>query len=70
MGPETERERALEALKAFDDSRELSLREGTGELTVYRFHPADLGSESMEQETQFLLASAEGRLAGKVLVAP
>jgi RNA polymerase-binding transcription factor DksA len=55
-----ERQRAIEALQAFDVSRELSLLEGTGELTAYRFHPADLGTEAMEQETQFLLASAEG----------
>jgi RNA polymerase-binding transcription factor DksA len=56
-----ERERALGALQVFDESRELSLQEETGELTMYRFHPADLGTEAMEQETQFLLASVEGR---------
>lgn len=56
-----ERESALEAIGDFEDAREESLRESTGELTVYRFHPADLGTEMMEQEKQFLLASNEGR---------
>src|SRR5690554_1361103 len=56
-----ERERALEAIGEFDREREQSLEDATGELTSYRFHPADLGTEAMEQEKQFLLASNEGR---------
>ena len=28
---------------------------------MYRLHPADIGTEAMEQEKQFLLASVEGR---------
>ena len=56
-----DREWAVEALRDFDESRERTLQEGTGELTLYRFHLADIGSEAMEQEQQFLLASAEGR---------
>ncbi len=56
-----DRERAVEGLREFDDTRELSLEDATGELTLYRFHPADIGTESMEREKQFLLASVEGR---------
>ncbi len=56
-----ERESTLEAIRDFEGAREASLQESTGELTVYRFHPADLGTEMMEQEKQFLLASNEGR---------
>jgi DnaK suppressor protein len=56
-----ERERALDALQDFDAGRETSLQEGIGELTMYRFHPADIGTEAMEHEKQFLLASVEGR---------
>jgi DnaK suppressor protein len=56
-----ERERALSALRDFDRSRESSLLDDTGELTMYRLHPADIGTEAMEQEKQFLLASVEGR---------
>jgi len=56
-----ERERALDALQEFDRTRETSLLDETGELTMYRLHPADIGTEAMEQEKQFLLASVEGR---------
>jgi DnaK suppressor protein len=56
-----ERERALDALREFDRSRETSILEGTGELTMYRLHAADIGTEAMEQETKYLLASVEGR---------
>jgi DnaK suppressor protein len=55
-----ERERALEALRDFDRERSSSLQEDTGELSVHRFHMADIGTEAMEREKQFLLASKEG----------
>ena len=55
-----ERGRAIEALDDFDDTYKNSLLERTGETSVYRFHLADIGSESMEQEQQFVLASKEG----------
>lgn len=56
-----DRERALDALQDFDRARDGSLLDETGELTLYRLHPADIGTEAMEQEKQFLLASVEGR---------
>lgn len=56
-----ERERAVEVLKSFDDARALSLEEETGELTTYRFHPADIATEVMEREKRLLLESEEGR---------
>ena len=34
----------------------------TGELSSYRFHMADTGTETMEQEQTMLMASKEGRL--------
>lgn len=55
-----EREEALEALREFDRERSESLEEDTGELSVYRFHLADIGTEAMEREKQFLMASREG----------
>lgn len=55
-----ERERALEAIGDFDASVQ-DVREATGELSLYRQHPADLGTEMMEKEKEFLLASVEGR---------
>ena len=56
-----ERQRAVEALQEFDESRKDSMQEETGDLTSYPFHPADMGTEAMEQEKQFLLASTEGQ---------
>ena len=55
-----ERGRALEALADFDEEFAKSLQEMSGELSAYRLHQADLGSESMEREQRFLLASQEG----------
>ena len=66
---QNDRARALDALREFDDSRDQSLQDETGELTMYRFHPADLGTEVMEQEKQFLLASNDGRQLYEVLEA-
>jgi DnaK suppressor protein len=56
-----ERERALGALREFEEERSTSLLDDTGELSLYRFHMADIGTEAMEQEKQMLLASVEGR---------
>jgi DnaK suppressor protein len=61
-----ERDRAVEALREFDETRDESLQEELGELSSYRLHPADIGSETMEQEQQFLLASAEGRRLSEI----
>jgi len=38
-----------------------SLKESSGDLSSYSFHMADQGTDSMERETAFLAASAEGR---------
>jgi RNA polymerase-binding transcription factor DksA len=55
-----EREDALEALGHFEE-RSQDLRERSGELSLYRLHLADIGTEAQEQEKDFLLASQEGR---------
>lgn len=55
-----ERESALEALRRFDEQRSVALDEQAGEMSMYRFHMADIGTESMEREKRFLLASKEG----------
>jgi RNA polymerase-binding transcription factor DksA len=54
------REDALDAIGHFDADNQ-DLRERAGEMSVYRFHPADLGTEMEEREKEFLLASQEGR---------
>lgn len=61
-----ERSRATEALGDFDEQNSQSLQERTGELSAYRLHPADIGSESMEHEQQFMLASKEGERATRL----
>lgn len=59
-----ERADALEAIEEFDRQRG-TLQDEAGEMSVYRFHMADIGTESMEREKRFLLASNEGeRLYG------
>jgi DnaK suppressor protein len=55
-----ERGRVLEALGDFDEQQAESLQERAGELNSYRLHQADLGTEAIDNETQFLLASGQG----------
>lgn len=55
-----ERESAVEGIEDFDAQQGASLQEESGELSVYRFHMADIGTEAMEREKRFLLASKEG----------
>jgi RNA polymerase-binding transcription factor DksA len=55
-----DREQVLEAIGHFDDATD-ELRDRLSELSMYDNHPADVGSESHEQEQQFLLATMEGR---------
>jgi DnaK suppressor protein len=55
-----DREQALEAI-GHHDAQTQELRERAGEMSLYRFHPADIGTEAHEQEKDFLLASVEGR---------
>jgi RNA polymerase-binding transcription factor DksA len=51
-----ERERAVKAMRQLDNEDE-----GDGDLTTYPFHLADEGTDTMEQEQEFLLRSVEGR---------
>lgn len=55
-----ERASVLENIGHFD-ARVDDLRERAGELSLYRLHPADVGTESQDQEQDFLLTSVEGR---------
>jgi DnaK suppressor protein len=55
-----EREAVLELLAEFEEGTD-DLREQSGELSLYRFHMADVGTEMMEKEKEFLLASRDGR---------
>lgn len=56
-----DREQVLESIGHFADLNE-ELRSRISELSGgYDNHPADIGSETYEQEQQFLLATVEGR---------
>lgn len=57
-----ERKRAVQELATLDDSIGVSEEEATGEITTWRLHMADLGTETFEREQTLLLASREGRL--------
>jgi DnaK suppressor protein len=57
-----ERRRAVAQMAEFDDQMGQSQDEATGELTSWRFHMADVGTETYEREQSFLMASREGRL--------
>jgi len=57
-----ERKRALAQMGQFQDQVGTNQEDAAGELSSWRFHMADLGTEAMEREQTFLMASREGRL--------
>ena len=57
-----ERERVLRALSKFEEEKTLE----DGDLTLYPLHLADEGTDTMEQEKNFLMASQEGRLLNSI----
>jgi DnaK suppressor protein len=56
-----ERRDRLTKLAELDDRYRERLELGDHELTNYPLHMADEGTDTMEQEKEFLLASADGR---------
>jgi RNA polymerase-binding transcription factor DksA len=56
-----ERERTLRSLSQFDELARIAQRTEDGDLTIYPLHLADEGTDTMEREKEFLLASKEGR---------
>ncbi len=57
-----ERKRALKQLGHMGETFGATMQESTSELSSYPFHMADQGTDTMEREKNFLLASQEGRL--------
>lgn len=57
-----ERTRAVAEMGQRGAELAMSLEAATGELSTWRFHMADIGSETYEREQSFLLASREGQL--------
>jgi DnaK suppressor protein len=56
-----ERRDTLESLAEFDERFRERLEQGDDDLSKYPQHMADEGTQTMEQEKEFLLASQEGR---------
>jgi DnaK suppressor protein len=56
-----ERARVMKELGYYDESFNSTLQGADGDLSSYSFHMADQGTDAMEREKQFLMASKEGR---------
>ena len=56
-----ERARALKEIGHYDESFSATLQGADGDLSSYSFHMADQGTDAMEREKAFLMASKEGR---------
>ena len=56
-----ERERALRSLGRFQEQSQQSREASDSDLSSYSFHMADQGTDAMEREKVFLMASKEGR---------
>lgn len=57
-----ERKRAVAQVQEFGDELRTGAEASDGEVTSWRFHMADEGTDTYEREQTFLLASREGRL--------
>ncbi|MDB4907499.1 MAG: hypothetical protein JWO05_2283 [Gemmatimonadetes bacterium] len=56
-----ERRRVLKELTHHDELFSTSQQASDGDLSTYSFHMADQGTDAMEREKAFLMASKEGR---------
>jgi RNA polymerase-binding transcription factor DksA len=57
-----ERRRAIAQMQQFDDDMGANPDAADGEVTSWRFHMADEGTDTYEREQMLLMASREGRL--------
>lgn len=55
-----ERQERIEVLAEIDERFQKRLEEGDDELTKYPLHMADEGTDTMEEEKEYLLAHKEG----------
>jgi DnaK suppressor protein len=56
-----ERKRVLKELGRADETFGSNMQDADGDLSSYSFHMADQGTDAMEREKAFLMASKEGR---------
>src|SRR5512141_1887772 len=57
-----ERKRALAQVQQFDETIGANQEDADGSLTNWPFHMADQGSDTYEQEQNFVFAGREGQL--------
>ncbi len=63
----TERARIMREMGYLESTvLKVNAKDGSGEISGYSFHPADAGTDSMEREISFDLASKEGRLLREI----
>jgi DnaK suppressor protein len=60
-----ERDRRVRSLERLDEAARIST-EDDGELTQYRQHPADEGTDTMEQEKTLMLLGRDGAIMGEI----
>ncbi len=56
-----ERDRVLKVLRRFEEDRDISIAEASGDISEYPFHVADRGTDSYDQEMDMLLAQRASR---------
>jgi DnaK suppressor protein len=61
-----QREQLASQQGALGDAARRSQRDSSGELSAYTFHMADLGTDAMEREQSFLLASKLRRTLAEI----
>ena len=59
-----ERARVMKELGYYDEQFSATLQSSDGDLSSYSLHMADQGTDAMEREKQFLMASKEGAISG------
>lgn len=57
-----ERKRALAQMAQFGETLSVSQEDSQGELTSWRLHMADEGTDTFDREQTFMMASREGQL--------
>lgn len=58
----TNRKRQLEEMGIMESQLSSTIKEATGDLSSYSYHMADQGTDAMEREITFMMASKSGRL--------
>lgn len=58
----TNRKRQLEEMGIMETQLGSTIKEATGDLSSYSYHMADQGTDAMEREITFMMASKSGRL--------